>query len=102
MDLGKATNRMKILPNGIAVLEKDSHISKWCESEKRLDHDQNLLPVILSYVKKGDWVVDAGAFIGDHTRAYLDRVGATGVVVALEPNPEAFECLKHNCPDAVC
>lgn len=42
---------------------------------------------------------DIGAFIGDHTRHYLDK-GLT--VVAVEPNPLAFACLIHNCPEALC
>jgi len=70
------------------------------EESGRLDHDQYALPIILEHIEEGDWVVDAGAFIGDHTRAYLDKVGDSGVVMAFEPNSEAFECLVYNCPDA--
>jgi hypothetical protein len=36
---------MKILPNGIAVIEGDTHISKWVEQSGSLDHDQNTLPL---------------------------------------------------------
>jgi FkbM family methyltransferase len=92
---------MKLLPNGIAIIETDSHVSKWIEQEGRLDHDQNMLPVILPYINEGDVVVDVGAFIGDHTIAYLNKVGPTGKVFAFEPNDEAFECLIHNCPTAI-
>jgi FkbM family methyltransferase len=91
---------MKILPNGITVLEGDTHISSWVESEGRLDHDQYSLPIILEHIKEGDVVVDAGAFIGDHTIAYLEKAGESGVVIAFEPNPKAFQCLIHNCPKA--
>jgi len=93
---------MKILNNGIAVIDGDTHISKWVEESGRLDHDQYALPIILKHINKGDWVVDAGAFIGDHTRAYKDKVGYTGKVIAFEPNPAAFECLIHNCPSVDC
>ena len=89
---------MKILPNGIAVIDGDSHISMWVEESGRLDHDQNSLPVILEHIKEGDVVIDAGAFIGDHTIAYTKAVGTKGVVIAFEPNPTAFQCLVHNCP----
>lgn len=92
---------MKITPQGFAVLEYDTHISKWCEQEGRLDHDQNALPVILPYIKEGDWIIDGGAFIGDHTVAYLDKT-KTGMVFAFEPNPDAYNCLTFNCPQAVC
>jgi len=87
---------MKILPNGIAVIEGDTHISKWVEQSGSLDHDQNTLPLLTRYIPKGGTVVDIGAFIGDHTLHYANCVGATGSVVALEPNPLAFECLAHN------
>lgn len=93
---------MKILPNNIAVIEGDTHLSKWIEETGRLDHDAYLLPQILPFIKEGDTVIDGGACIGDHTIAYLRYVGPTGNVVAFEPNPQAYECLLHNCPDAIC
>lgn len=93
---------MKLLDNGLAVLEGDKWISQWVQDSGRLDHDQSFLPVILPLIKPGDWVVDAGAFIGDHTIAYLDKVGPVGKVWAFEINPEAYQCLKHNCPGALC
>jgi len=92
---------MKILHNGIAVLENDTHISAWVEESGRLDHDQYALPIILQYINPGDTVVDAGAFIGDHTIAYEEAVGPTGTVRAFEPNQESFACLKRNCKHAI-
>lgn len=87
---------MKILPNGIAVLKNDTHISKWVEEHGRLDHDRWLLDQIEPYLHEGDWVVDAGAFIGDHALAYAKKVGLTGRVFAFEPNRQAFDCLCRN------
>lgn len=92
---------MKIVHGNIAVIDGDTHISKWVEESGRLDHDQYALPIILQHIKPGDTVIDAGAFIGDHTIAYIKAVGPTGQVYAFEPNQEAFECLKHNCPEAL-
>ena len=92
---------MKILDNNIAVLEGDTHISKWVTESRRLDHDEYSLGIILPHIDSGDWVVDGGAFIGDHTIAYLKAVGPEGKVYAFEPNPAAYSCLYHNCPDAV-
>lgn len=86
---------IKELPNGLWVLKGDQ-ISEWVEQEGRLDHDQNLLPKILEHINPGDIVIDAGAFIGDHTIAYLKAVGRTGTVYAFEPNPLAMTCLLHN------
>lgn len=93
---------MKKLDNGICVIEGDTHISFWVEQSGRLDHDQYALPIILNHIKTGDVVVDAGAFIGDHTIAYLRTVGESGKVLAFEPNPKAYECLIRNCPMAHC
>lgn len=87
---------MKILPNNIAVIEGDTHISKWVEETGRLDHDQNTLPYVLPHIREGDWVIDGGAFIGDHTIAYAKAVGPTGKVFAFELNSEAYQCLAWN------
>lgn len=91
---------MRITSENIAVLEKDTHISQWVESSGRLDHDMYALPIILNHITPGDTVIDAGAFIGDHTIAYCNAVGKSGRVYAFEPNPQAFKCLEYNCPDA--
>jgi FkbM family methyltransferase len=90
---------MKILDNGIAIIDGDTHISKWVQQSGRLDHDQNTLPLLSKHIPHGGTVVDVGAFIGDHTLHYARCVGVTGSVVALEPNPYAFACLKHNMVD---
>lgn len=87
---------MKVLPNGIAVIEGDTHISKWVEESGRLDHDQNTLPLLRPHIPQGGTVVDVGAFIGDHTLYYANAVGPTGSVIAIEPNEVAFRCLAHN------
>lgn len=87
---------MKITKQGIAILENDHCICKWVEESGRLDHDQNMLPLVLKHINPGDVVIDAGAFIGDHTIAYAKKVGPTGQVFAYEPNKDSFECLVHN------
>lgn len=80
----------------IALLKDDSHFGPWIKQAGRLDHDQWLLQRILPYIPEYGVVIDAGAYIGDHTIAYLNKVGPGGKVCAFEPNPDAFECLKHN------
>lgn len=87
---------------GIWVLDEDTHISRWVEQHGRLACDGQSLPEILKLIRPGDIVVDVGAFIGDHTQSYLERVGNGGHVYAFEPNPPAFECLRRNCPEAEC
>jgi FkbM family methyltransferase len=103
--LGNKNETMKILSNGIAVLEHDSHISKWVEQSGSLMHDTNMLPLLNAYIHKGFTVIDVGGFIGDHTEYYVNRVGRTGKVYAFEPNPPAFECLQYNMakyPNVAC
>lgn len=90
---------MHLLNNNVAVLEGDQFIAQWVRQAGRLDHD-DILHLVTPMIKPGDWVVDVGAYIGGHTAAYLRAVGPEGRVYAIEPNPHAFACLKHNCPTA--
>jgi FkbM family methyltransferase len=83
------------------VLTHDSHVSRFVEQGKRLDHDRPVLDILEPYINPGSTVVDCGASIGDHTIAYLRKVGPDGQVVAIEPHPVQFECLIRNCPNAV-
>jgi FkbM family methyltransferase len=92
------TPEIKVTSRGIWVLEHDTHISRWVEQAKRLDHDTETLRGICRHIKPGDTVVDVGAFIGDHTIAYARATHGvdSGRVLAFEPNPPAFECLRRN------
>jgi FkbM family methyltransferase len=90
---------MTILPNGVAVCDGDA-TAPWI-MERGLCYDQMVKPSIVPLLKPGDWVVDGGASIGDHTSAYLEAVGPTGKVFAFEPGSESFQCLKLNCPAAI-
>lgn len=89
-------------PQGWWVLKHDTHISRWVEQTGRLDHDQPVLQKLLPYLRPGSVVYDLGAAIGDHTIFYLNAVGPSGTVIAFEPHPLQFECLKRNCPRALC
>lgn len=80
----------------VATITGDTHIGPWVIESQRLDHDQNMLPLLRKYIPEGGLVVDIGAYIGDHTVFYAECVGPQGAVIAMEPNPEAFECLKYN------
>lgn len=86
----------------IAVLDGDTHISRWVEESRRLDHDQNALPRIGKLIGPESVVYDVGAFVGDHTCYYASKARQ---VVAWEVFRDAFACLKHNAshyPNAVC
>lgn len=87
---------MKILPNNIAVIEGDTHISAWVEESGKLCHDKTVDDFILPLLGVGMTVIDVGANIGDHTVAYMHKVGLEGMVHAFEPHEEAHQCLQHN------
>jgi FkbM family methyltransferase len=89
-------------PQGWWVLKHDTHLSRWVEQAHRLDHDQPVLQKLAPYLKPGTLVYDLGAAIGDHTAFYLRAVGSQGLVIAFEPHPVEFECLRRNCPTALC
>lgn len=83
----------------IAVLNGDTHLSKWVEECGELCHDGAVALTILPLINPGDIVVDAGAAIGDHTIAYSKKVGPEGRVYAFEPMPLTFACLAVNMRD---
>lgn len=99
---GKAHHPV-VTDRGWWVLSNDTHISKWVEETHRLDHDTYFVGRICAHIRPGDVVVDAGAFIGDHTIAYARAVHGvdSGRVIAFEPNRVAFECLRRNMKDLV-
>jgi FkbM family methyltransferase len=81
--------------NAIAILQGDTGLSKWIEQEHRLDADLNNVHILaLPFIPRGGVVVDAGAFLGDHTAFYAQKAS---IVHAFEPLPESFECLRQNC-----
>ena len=84
---------MKILPFGVAVIEGDTHISKWVEESGSISIADAYLQQFSSLIRPGSVVIDAGAMIGDHTSFYAKHQCS---VFAFEPNPQAFECLEYN------
>lgn len=87
---------MKIY-NGIAVLENDTHISRWVEEHNSLIHNKSLKEQLRFFIKKCDYVLEIGAFIGDNTKI-LEELAEN--VISYEPNPLAFECLEYNFKDS--
>ena len=89
---------MNIIQNkeGWYGIEQDTHVFKWICESGRLDHDMHLIPIIESMLSPGMIVIDAGALYGDHSIAYARAVSSNGAVIAIEPNPMAFECLSKN------
>lgn len=63
--------------------------------ERRI-FDPGELFALRRFLRPGDFVVDVGAHAGDSAVAYAVVVGTGGCVLALEPNPLAFEVLARN------
>ncbi len=87
---------MKIY-KGIAVLEHDTHISNWVQQHNSLIHNLSLKEQLRSFMKKCDYVLEIGAFIGDNTKI-LEELAEK--VYSYEPNPMAYECLEYNFKDS--
>ena len=81
----------------VAIISGDGSISSWVYQTRRLDYDRNMLDYVAPFIKPDAVALDIGAFIGSHTVEYLKRAS---FVVAFEPNPTAFSCLRYNCPNA--
>lgn len=84
---------MTILPNGVAVIDGDTHHAKWC-AEKGLVHDRWFADEICKHLKKYSFVIEGGCNIGTLTAAMLEK-GA--IVLAIDPNTEAEGCIRKNC-----
>lgn len=57
-------------------------------------YELGLLEALSSYINPGDFVVDIGAHIGNHSIFLAKVLGAR--VIAIEANPEAYSVLKSN------
>lgn len=87
------------LSNGEWVVANDTHLGLWAKQHKSIISDPHLMQFLKPFLLSVGVIYDLGANIGDHTRFYLN-LGKK--VIAVEPNPLAFKCLEHNCPEAIC
>lgn len=92
------------------VVRKDGHYALWATPEGEFwlpDTSDEVLSILLAQqrrriygdaatggVKQGDIVLDGGAHIGTYVQTAL-RAGASKII-AIEPSPEALECLRRN------
>ena len=107
--LTQAELEKNLLPQ-LHVVRKDGAYKLWSTPEGEYwvpDTSDDILAILLSQqkrkiygdadtggVKKGDIVLDGGAHIGVYVKTSLDA-GAEKIV-AIEPSPEALECLRRN------
>lgn len=88
--------RIKDTGFGFHVMVDDTHISRWTEQERRLDHARGYLTKFRHLIPEGGTVIDAGSCIGDHTVTYATMVGPKGRVLAFEANQDVYECCALN------
>lgn len=57
---------------------------------------QKEIEILDCFIHEGDYIVDAGAFIGTHSRYFSKKVGENGKVYSFEPNPVVYKYLVTN------
>lgn len=57
---------------------------------KRSGYEEKFSSVLLDTIRQGDCVWDVGANIGLYTKMFAERVGPSGVVIAIEPFDKSF------------
>ncbi len=80
----------------VYVMVDDTHLSRWVEQDRRLDHAHRYLERFRHLVPVGGTVIDCGTSIGDHTVTYASWVGPEGKVLGFEANPDVAECCALN------
>ena len=61
-----------------------------------IPHDPGITDYLSRHVSEGDVCVDVGAFVGYYTLLFANLVGASGKVIAFEPDVENFSVLEAN------
>lgn len=79
--------------NSFAIIERDTHMSKWAQQHNRLDFDKNSLPKYIELFTNGGVFVNIGANIGCYAKPFIHKASK---VICFEPHIEAFECLQYN------
>ncbi len=89
-------DKIKLTDFGIFVMVDDTHLSRWVEQDRRLDHARDYIAKFTAHIPLGGTVIDCGTSIGDHTVTYSSLVGPTGSVIGFEANPDVAECCQLN------
>jgi FkbM family methyltransferase len=89
-------DKIKLTDFGVYVMVDDTHLSRWVEQDRRLDHAHKYLERFRPYIPLNGTVIDAGTSIGDHTVTYASMVGPEGRVIGFEANPDVAECCALN------
>lgn len=80
-------------------LPKDGRVdyARWLHPRVRpLEMTQAEVDGLRGFLSEGDFAIDIGAHSGDTTLPIALACGASGLVLALEPNPYAYKVLEKN------
>jgi len=81
----------------IELAEGQIEYARWLNPKvKDLSLSDGELSQLRSFIHEGDFAIDVGAQVGDSTLPIALACGASGLVLALEPNPATFAILEAN------
>lgn len=91
---------IEIPGTGLFVLKDDKRLTPWALANKSIKGQMDLATLKeVQALPAGSVILDVGAFVGDTALMFHDMGHK---VFAFEAREDAFECLKRNCPGAVC
>ncbi|HEY4018343.1 MAG TPA: FkbM family methyltransferase [Pseudonocardiaceae bacterium] len=94
-ELGRTASSLVLCDAGLLRLPADDGVMLPLLSSNGV-WEAELSTLIDSLVEPGGIFVDIGAYVGYHTLRVLSRLGTSGAVVAVEPQPDATILLRHN------
>ena len=90
-------NEIITLNNNLGIVECPYKPDIVCDTVRSTGNwEDHIQTEFEKYVKPGDTVIDAGAYIGIHTIKLSRLVGDSGRVYAFEAHPTTFKILKNN------
>lgn len=88
-------NPVKVLDHRMFLNPKDDALGVFTIGS----YEPEVVDIFKKHIKKGDTVLDIGAYIGYHTLIMAKLVGEEGKVFAFEPDPVNFQYLIKNAAE---
>jgi len=86
---GHSIERVELPDDGVV------EFARWlCPGNDSWSVSAGELADLRRFLREGDFAIDIGAHVGDSTLPIALACGASGLVLAFEPNPAVFEVLK--------
>ena len=89
----------KLGKNGLRRNINGTDVIRICPTNRDIPetYEPEVWAQVMNDVQCGDFVVDVGSYIGLYSIAIAKRVGPSGHVFALEPDPQSFTVLRKHC-----